>query len=397
MFSRTKTNWGLRATWIGLLVAWTLGQILVQWLFDRHGFIQYGVDSGSYLAASRSFPNDLGSLSGYSGYVALLALGDVFGSSEWFIVVIQNAAVLLGAWCISDLARLLGYKIAGRFLAYSLLVNPLFAQWFRYVLTETLFISSIVILVWSLAQCEHRRHYWLAGSLVGSLLIATLRPNGFLLAASAISFLIWLKLVAQRKTVRTITSSLPWLLIAILLLTFPGLQQIHGSENSFAKRTLAGEVFWNDSPTAITMPDPKGPVVDNSSLATYALKNPVPVARLYSTRLVYEMIQIRPWYSPQLNVFALVSTVVLLCLAVTGLHLKKGSPIRTATLMTIIPQALLICLTWATPEGRFGWWLLAPLTVFAACGAGSIAGRVLVIVTESSRRTPQGSKRIESS
>lgn len=352
-----------------LPVAWLAGQVLVVVLFGRGGVVQYGGDSATFLAAAERFPSDQGTLRGYTAYVAVLAMGDFLGSAAWFLLVVQNVLLLVACVCVVDLGGRLGSHVAGVLGSLALLVNPLFAQWFRYVLTETLFVSGIIILLWVMVRSTEGGTGWRWGVMATAVAVATVRPNGALLIASALSFLGWTIAKGRRRALGVTAVLGPWLLAGIAALTLSSAQQIHGSENSFATKTLAGEVFWNETDSALPMPEPNRPVLNNLDVVVYALNHPVDVARLYGTRLGYELLQIRPRYSGQLNLFAIVTTPLLWAAAAAGWFRVRRSQVVSAHTLIVVPQALLICVTWATPEGRFGWWLLGPSIVLSGVGA----------------------------
>lgn len=352
-----------------LPVAWLVGQVLVVLLFGRAGFVQYGVDSATFLAAAERFPSDQGTLRGYTGYVAVLAVGELLGSAAWFLVIVQNVLLLVACACLVDIGGRLGNRMAGVLGALALLLNPLFAQWFRYVLTETLFVSGIIVLLWVMVRSTDGGKGWRWAVMATAVAVATVRPNGALLIASALSFLGWTIAKGRRRALGVTAVLGPWLLAGIAALTLSSAQQIHGSENSFATKTLAGEVFWNETDSALPMPEPNRPVLNNLDVVVYALDHPVDVARLYGTRLGYELLQIRPRYSGQLNLFAIVTTPLLWAAAAAGWFRVRRSQVVTAHTLIVVPQAFLICVTWATPEGRFGWWLLGPSIVLSGVGA----------------------------
>jgi len=358
-----------------IAAAWVVGQALVVVLFGRAGFVQLGGDSGTFLAAAERFPTDQGTLRGYSGYVAMLALGDFLGSASWVSLAIQNVVLLAACWCMIDLGQRLGLRSGGTFGALALLLNPLFAQWFRYVLTETLFVSGAIILVWTLHRAAIETGRWRWTAVATSILVGSVRPNGALLIASTLSFIAWCIWRDRRAAIYRSAMALPWVIVGLAGLTLSSAQEIHGSENSFATKTVAGEVFWNEPDTALAMPEPARPVLANRDIVRYALDHPAAVGRLYGARLAYELFQIRPRYSGQLNLFALVTTTVVWLAAVLGGWLARKSPYVRALLLVTIPQAVLICVTWATPEGRFGWWLLGPSMVLAGYGLEHVLAR----------------------
>jgi len=352
-----------------LPAAWFVGQVLVVILFGRAGVVQYGGDSATFVSAAERFPSDQGTLRGYTGYVAVLAMGDRLGSAAWFLLLVQNVLLLVACACIIDLGGRLGSRFGGVVGALALLLNPLFAQWFRYVLTETMFVSGIIILLWVMVRSTNGGTGWLWAVIATAVAVASVRPNGVLLVASAASFLGWTMTKGRRRALGVTAVVAPWLLAGIAALTLSSAQEIHGSENSFASKTLAGEVFWNEPDTALSMPEPDRPVLNNRDVVAYALQHPLDIGRLYSARLGYELLQIRPRYSDQLNLFAVVTTPLLWVAPAGGWLRSRRSPIVAAHALIVVPQALLICVTWATPEGRFGWWLLGPSIVLSGVGA----------------------------
>ncbi|SVC17805.1 uncharacterized protein METZ01_LOCUS270659, partial [marine metagenome] len=98
--------------------------------------------------------------------------------------------------------------------------------------------------------------------------------------------------------------------------------------------------------------------------------------RLGATRVWWEMKQVRPWYSDQLNTFLTVTMTGFYLLVIVGAWASRGTLLNLLVTSISIPFALVIALTWAIWEGRFGWWFLVLWTVWAGIGAQEVGIRI---------------------
>ena len=365
----TKT----RVDLLWILVIFAIGQIVTGLLFSLPFRPIQSPDSGYYLRAADSFPSSMdGAHFGYVGFVGLLRVGLALGSGPVFSVAINSAGVILAAMALLSLGRRYSGEIAGWSAATFYLLHPLINQWTRYVLTEPLFFSGVVLTAYCLTRAiDLKRCFWGPLWLVTGLTYS-LRPNGIVLLGAVITILS----LSQRARLsrRLIIVMATWAIVVGVALISPSLSAVHGD---FGSEMWKGTVVHGVPETSITMPEPSNYDSSNSALIGYALSHPVDVARLGVTRIWWEVKQVRPWYSRELNLFLTVSMATLHSLAVVGAWSARKTRLNLLILGITVPFAVVIASTWAIWEGRFGWWFLVLWTVWAGIGVDRLIVPIL--------------------
>lgn len=297
-------------------------------------------------------------------YIVLLRIGDAFGDPATFVVALQLVALVVA----STIAHRLATDVAGRWAGVAatsvLAVNPLVAQWARFVLTEILFFALIIAVLWAgrrvLANAEDG---WSALLLVAlGLLPALLRPNGILVLGSALTILA----LRARFGPRALLILLTWAMVAVGL--WSGLMAAgQPAERSLTEQLHGGIVVEGADHvrTTVTMPAPLD-LTDSSMGAAldYALQHPVATVRLATTRIAVESAQTRRHYPRPVNLAVGIAMIALFVLAAIGATQPRSRTLVRAALILGLPLLLMVGATFATPEGRYGWsylTLLAPL------------------------------------
>ena len=351
-----------------ILIFFGIGQVVTGLLFTLPFSPIQAPDSRYYLSAADSFPSSMdGAHFGYVGFVGLLRVGLAVGSGPVFSVVVNSIGVIAAALALLSLGRRYSGEIAGWLAATFYLLHPLINQWTRYVLTETLFFAGIVIIAYCLGRAIDLDRWtwpplWLAAGLT-----FTLRPNGIVLLGAVITVLS----LSQRKHLRrrlTIVAA-AWATVVLLALVSPSLAATHGD---FGSEAWKGTVVHGVPETSISMPAPSSYDPSNRALIGYALDHPLDVGRLGATRIWWELKQVRPWYSNELNLFLTVSMTALYSLAALGVWSARKTQINLIILSISVPFGTVIASTWAIWEGRFGWWFLVLWTVWAGIGANRL-------------------------
>jgi len=318
-----------------------LGQLLVTWAIELPSAPVLAPDSGFYLDGAERFPRLLNKQWLYFGMITYLRVCSWWAQFPW-VALIGNAlavwAAALALWHIA--ARYAGPR-AGWIAAAIWLLNPLTAQWTRYVLTEPLFFAATIGWLW-LALF---RPCWV---LLGfSAAASTLRPNGFTLFAAALTWYFGINLKTRRQALLLMVSA--WLaLIASGALLSPLLISLAPK----APQMLASGIAIHSHPE-IALP------MDHGFLS---------VLRLFFTRLGWELGQWRPWYSIRLNVFIAFFMTFFYSLALRGAWLTRSTRLFWAVLLISLPSMVVIMATWAIHEGRFGWWFLVAWIPWVAIG-----------------------------
>jgi len=354
---------------IKILVLFGLGQLLVVALYEvaRNSVGIRGVDSATYLLAAETFPGDLQGRNWNSAFVGLLWVGRGLGSAEIFLVIINAALVLGASWCLLNWGRLLTRNLFAWLGPAFYLCHPLIAQWTRYVLTDSLFISGIIIFSY-LAFAGHPTWQWKANLGLLALFLTLLRPNGFLLL-----FVFVLQLVRGSGIRHKRLTVMSGFAVLICLILFGGsLQHAYSEDNSFARSSIRGEIVWNEPSLTVKMPEPEYEVENTVDFLGYSLRHPIAVARLALSRVGLDLFQVRPWYSSPQNIFLLVVMPTFLALVLFGVMKERRTPSAGIVLLISALQAMVIAGSWASYEGRQGWWMMAPLIPFATVGANKL-------------------------
>lgn len=289
------------------------------------------------------------------------------GRGATLVVLLQMFVALIAARCLLSIGRSLGSTAGGWFAAGWFLMFFQIAQWTRYVLTESLFYSLTLIIMWlSLCRFRHEWHRYVA--LTPLLLFGYfLRPNGFILLGAVASFIVLVQFRLQ-KALGLIAAV--WMALLLVQGFGPFVESPASSQTP--SRFVQGEVFWNQDDFQRAMPPPDGAVESVGDLVIYVVSHPVDSALLGLSRVVWEMIQFRPWYATYYNIALAVSMVLFYALSIVGWRRCRRSQLNLFVMCLTAPAVLLIAATWAIYEGRFAWWFLVTWLPWVGIGAETV-------------------------
>lgn len=315
----------------------------------------------------------------------ILRMGDAIGSPEVVLVLVNAAALVLGGRALYDLGvRYGGSMRSGVLAATTFVMNPLTAQWMRFVLTETLGYAAVIGILWAtIRHLESRGR----GAIVlvvslGSFL-ALLRPNGVLVLAGALSAILWHAQPTRRRGLRAIAAiSAVWVAAGAMFLIGSG-EPRRGDERTsqvVIDRLYSGVVVEGLPEVLVTAPMPPPEDVTDVSWGAavgYVLDHPIATARLAIQRIIIETIQIRRHYPALVNVLVGLGFSTFLLAALVGVVVLPSRRIASAVVWIATPQALLVGATFAVPEARYGWTYLVTLCAWAGIGADRIVGTLV--------------------
>lgn len=314
----------------------------------------------------------------------ILRLGSALGSAELFAVAINLVALTLAGVALHDLGRRLGgTETTGFLAAASLVVNPLTAQWARFILTETLSYAMVIGILWVATRLTARRSpQMFALLLVLGTSITLLRPNGVLVLAGGLGAVELLRNRERTRRSRILIHVIIW--NAAALVFFAGsMEPTLGSERTsqLVLGLLYDGVIVEGTPEVlVTTPMPVPEDASDLSLSgavDYALRHPVAVAKLGIMRIAYETLQLRPHYPVVVNLVMGIGFAAFVLFVVIGIRADRSRVLRPAVVMLALPQVLLIAATFAVPESRYGWTYLVTLCPWAGIGADRILRRAL--------------------
>jgi len=306
------------------------------------------------------------------GYLALLRIGHLLGDAATFAVVTQVGLTAATAATLFAFIRQRHGPLAGIGAAAALTVNPMTAQWVRFVLTESVFQPLIVLCLLLAARVAEKATVARCTLLVGlGLVAALLRPNGVLVLA-ACTAVIALSIAAPRRRRLALAATItmvPVLLIASLDATGqPG-------EAELAEQWYSGVVIEGTDEVRITirMPPPDDPTdFSEAALLRYAAKNPLDSMRLVASRIGVEIAQVRPHYPRTANLIVGLGIALYLVSASIGALSGTSAYLRRLTAIFATPHIVLVGVTFAVPEARYGWSGLIVLAPLVGIGAARI-------------------------
>jgi 4-amino-4-deoxy-L-arabinose transferase-like glycosyltransferase len=346
---------------------------LCAWLLTHGGIRVVGdgvvyVQAAEDLSQGRPLPEFLRSR---FVYVCLIAICQCTGIGLGALVAFQILSAGIAAIALYDLGRRLCGPWAGIVAAAILLLNPDLIRWHAFILTDSLYISSVIIASWAMnwALLHGKVGYGLA---IGILALAAfLRPNGWILVFLAGCY--WFFSLTTRLRVRVAGISLAGIAFVagcfFVLVFHPGL--LTNSPDTMLRR---GEVIWGFPASRLSMPSETD--TDDGGLSGaigYVLRHPLASTKLAAVRVFTEMAHTRPFYSRAHNLFCLIFLVPVYVLAVSGFLRRCRQPLAWLLMVVIVSHLLVQAVNYADWDGRFLLYVLPLIGVLAACGLVDLA------------------------
>ncbi len=335
----------------------------------HNGLIFLSPDSYGYLRNGATWAGVGSETWNRWGFLTVIRVGQYLGSGAIFLVLTQ-ALLLIGAGAaLYDLGKRHSGAFAGFVAASVLLVNPMVSQWARFVHTEAIFYSFVVLSVWVAERvlAERGGEIWLVALAIG---ITTIRPNGILVGAACLTAVI---LARFRSRLRAVLVLLTWsAALGALVLGLNDATPRYGWDT--ATYTVEGVVIEGSehARTSIAMPPPRVPITSNRDLLGYAAEHPLAVSRLALLRIWTETIQVRTHYPTVVNFAVGFFMLAYLGAALVGLVVLSSVRLTKIAILIALPLVLLIGATFAVPEGRFGWAYLVVFAVHVGVGASRL-------------------------
>ncbi|HSY61964.1 MAG TPA: hypothetical protein VK796_08820 [Cytophaga sp.] len=347
-----------------LLSCWFL---LNGFLFCSLG-IKYAIDTTRFDAEASAWLNgqlEPGYRLWYSGYITILFLCKSIFHSIYPSIIFQYLLSLIATILFyHGLSNVFKNQQAAFFSTLLLICYLPIQQWNRCLLTESVFISLILLFVWAFS-IEKKSHKWLMLILI-SALATTVRPNGGILFLTCTS-IYGIQFIKQDKKI----SILFTIVITITLLL------LHSSTDTFYQFLLdsfnKGEIIcgynhWT-SPykTNIQNDSSSGSII---KILELFFTNPVKSIQLFTGRFFALWSDVRFYYSPSHNLFIGLYLILAYAAAIIGFiqYRKAFAELALATSVYCGINSLLIMITYADWDGRF----LAPLLpmIFIWSGLG---------------------------
>lgn len=325
-----------------------------------------GGDSKRYILGSEKLLNlELPSRKSYIGYMIYIAIFQYFKLDLSYVVLSQISLSLLSSICIYKISTKLSSRAGGIFcLSLYLFYLPI-QVWNFYILTETLFICSIIFSLYFLIFFQRKLI-----PIIIFLFIFTvsIRPHGIILILSFfMAFIIWAYLNNNLKFF--------WFSILIIcILSYPTLLilNLYIADQNIEYLIANAGIVWGyeelNNSLKFKMSDTSNG--DINSLLIFLKNNAYVFINSFLKKIWYFLFRIRPHYSDFHNLYLIVFNIIYYPLAVYGFIKLKSKK----SLYVILIYMLIICftftagLTFADWDSRFSLYITPLFFILASVG-----------------------------
>ena len=329
--------------------------------------IKYAIDTSRFDAEASAWINGTFEPSyrmWYAGYIAVLVIcKSLFHSiypSILFQYILSTVATIYFYKGLQNLFK--NTKIA--FYSTVLVIGyfPI-QQWNTCLLTESIFISLVLLFVWALSIEKNSRKWFIL--LLISILATSLRPNGGILLLNTCAIYYFQQIKRDKRLLLLFSISIVIILLVLQNNTDTFYQF---SLESFNKgEIICGYAHVPIQNTYITNDSSSGSITKILHLIT---QHPIKSIQLYISRLVALWCDDREYYSLAHNLFIRCYLLFAYSMAVIGCvqYRKVYTKLFWATVLYCGLNSILVMITYADWDGRF----LAPLLpmIFTWSGLG---------------------------
>ncbi len=358
-----------RASAVPLAVYVGVVSALVNLMLLALSGVRHGGDTARYLdgaanlLAGRPLQDKQAS---YLGYVSLVAFSESVGHDARLVVLFQLVVASLAAVALYDLGRQLSSRLAGVAAAACFIANVDIARWHVFVLTDSFYISLVILCTWLVHRAAERSRWWYPAAVVMLFCSAFIRPNGWvLLPIAAIYWMVRARLSRRLKFAAAGLAVGGFLAATAFVGAFR--QGIQAESPEMWLRQ--GTVIWKSDEWHVQMPvdATASSAVGWPGAVRYVAAHPWASARLAVTRMAVELFHARPFYSATRNWLAAISALIFYPFAVLGWWRLRTVPLAQLMTAVIGGHLLIIALTFADWDGRFLLYFLPLIYVLATC------------------------------
>jgi 4-amino-4-deoxy-L-arabinose transferase-like glycosyltransferase len=319
------------------------------------------VDGATHLMAGVPFQNKEAS---YLGYVAVVAASLLTGS-PLTLVAFQIVVAAIAAVALYSLALELFDAEVALMSAAIFIMNPDIAKRHVYVLTDSLYISFVVLATWVIHRAAAGSAYRILPAVPVTAFTALLRPNGWLLVPIAVIYVTWRR--ARRPRLALMVAILVIAAFVGVMVTLRPMKHAVDAERP-DHWLRAGIVIWGYEPWKLEMPSDPSPEGGWTTGLVYVARHPVASAKLGLAHLGVELLHARPYYPIGKNALILVMYPLLYGFAAWGFVPVRSAPLARLCAVIVAAHMALVAITFADWSGRFLLYVVPLLSLFAGNG-----------------------------
>lgn len=327
-----------------------------------------GGDSERYIAGADKllkFELPTGKASSYLGYIFFISIFKYFELNLTFVVIVQIFLTFLSSLCIYKITEKISSSYGGLLsLSLYLFYFPLQIRNF-YILTETVFICSIIFLIYFIFFFK-KKYLIIIITLVPFIIL--IRPHGVILIPSLfLSLLIWLYLIKKMGLFYALI-----LVITVFFYAFLSLTNLYlENERIIFKISNYGIIYgYNHEDNFLKFNIPLDDKNDIFSLLIFIKNNLNNFIISFYKKIWFFLVRVRPFYSDIHNLYLILFNIILYPFLIYGfikISFKKNFAIIFKYLFVIF-SIISAGLTFADWSGRFVLYIFPIFFIFAGVG-----------------------------
>jgi hypothetical protein len=325
-----------------------------------------GGDTKRYLIGSEKILNlELPSRKSYIGYILYIAIFQYLKLNLSYVVISQIFLSVLASLCIYKITKKLSNRFGGIFCLFLFLFYLPLQIWNFYILTETLFICSIIYILFFIIFFQKK---YIPLIIILFIFTISIRPHGIILIPSFfLASLIWAYIGNNFKIFWSI-------ILFICILTYPTILilNVYLADNNLENLMPNAPIIWGYK----EMFNSTGFIISDSSNGDiYSLlifvKNNINIfISSFFKKVWFFLVRVRPYYSDFHNFYLIFFNIIYYPLAIYGfLKLKSKSLLGTILMYSIIVFFTFTAgLTFADWDSRFSLYITPIFFIFASIG-----------------------------
>ena len=349
------------------------GQIKAMSFID--GYL-LGGDSGRYIQGADKllkFELPTGKGSNYLGYIFFISIFKYFNLNLTYVVIAQIFITFLSSLCLYKITEKISSSYGGLFsLSLYLFYFPLQIRNF-YILTETVFICSIIFLIYFILF--FKKKYLIVITLL-IFFIILIRPHGIILIPSLfLALILWFysneKKIFYLSIIILIFSSYPFILLTNYYLE---------NEKILYKIVNYGIIYgYNNENNYLNFKEPSNSKNDLLSLLIFIKENLYNFIISFFKKIWFFLIRVRPFYSDIHNLYLVLFNIILYPLLIYG-YLKinfKKKIFFNFIYFFVVFFIISVGLSFVDWSGRFVLYIFPIFFIFAGIGFSHILKLIL--------------------
>lgn len=327
-----------------------------------------GHDSSRYIEGANNILNfelPSGKGTSYMGYILFISIFQYFELNLSYVVISQFFLTILSALCLYRITKELSSNKGGLFsISLYLFYVPLQIKNF-YILTETIFICSIIFIIYFLFFIK--KSYFIILFILTSFIII-IRPHGILIIPSIfLSLLVWLYFINQKKIFYIA-------IIGVILSFYPFINLLNlylENEEIVYKIANYGFIYGYDNENNfINFKLPAENKNDLMSLIIFLKENLNNFIISFFKKIWLFLIRLRPFYSDIHNLYLILFNLTLYPMAFYGFlksNLKNNLGTNFMNFYVLI-SIFAVGLTFADWDGRYVLYIFPIFIIFSGVG-----------------------------